>query len=226
MRLFKFKTLLILVAIQLLAVFLFALLEISIEGIKPWGAGLPSQFGKQQTVWILTQYHVLKDLFILILVITGIFLGTTGTTGKIYFNWRLLMVLFSFIILIWVGEDFWWNILHPCWNWALYRLTYQTKFIRNCWIGSIPADYIAGLILIFLFHFLSGIGKKELFYQAIRNGGVTILGLIVITFFLILVTGFHTRKLEPATTKEILNLFYPQESNEIMRQLLEKGLLK
>lgn len=193
---------LLLVFFELLSILVFALLEISIEGTKPWGAALPQEFGGKKAIWILTEYHVLKDLFIIILLMTGI-----AVSG--HFHWRQVFLVPGVLVTLWVAEDFWWNILHPCWNWRLFRLTYQTKFIRRVWLGPIPADYLLGLGGVFLFHWLGG---------GLLLACLTVGVLVAATLILSLITSFPNRQLDPTTTRKVLIDFFVPDENGKVRQ--------
>jgi hypothetical protein len=140
------------VTLRLLAVlvgaFLWAKLEIEIEGKYGWAANLPT--------WRIKK-HVLLDIF----------MGGRDLTG--FHTWAFSFVAFAFhlpliwaghwtgplecevlgcLMLFWVLEDFFWFMFNPHYGWALYRKQ-QIAWHRR-WFWVLPLDHW-GMIAIGFF---------------------------------------------------------------------------
>src|SRR5436190_23540277 len=92
---------------------LFALLEIQIEGSNGWAAGLPTW--RVENRWTrllyssktLTGYHLYIQLFTLAIVHLPFGLSLTQ------FTWHAEARVLSFFIFFWILEDFLWFVLNP-----------------------------------------------------------------------------------------------------------------
>ncbi len=132
--------------------FLWAKLEIQIEGKDGWAANLPTwRIEKHLLLDILyggrplTGYHVWAFLFVFFFFhFPFIALGTWSFRGELQ--------LIGFYDVFWVVEDFLWFILNPHYGWK----TFSKKFVwwHRRWVLGLPLDYwvlgIIGLTLIFL----------------------------------------------------------------------------
>ena len=129
--------------------FVFAKLEIEIEGKNGWAAGLPT--------WRIEK-HVLLDWFF----------GGRALTG--YHVWTLLFVALAFhlpffftgswsgreelqviggLLMFWIVEDFLWFVLNP--DYGFRKFTKEHVSWHKKWVAGFPAEYwLFGAIAIVL----------------------------------------------------------------------------
>lgn len=134
----------------LVSAYLFALVEIQIEGREGWAAGLPTwRIDNKFTRLLngnrpLTGYHVYLHLFVLSMLHSPFALGLAVP------SWRAEARIFAFLILFWTVEDFLWFVANPAYG--LKRFTPKhIPWHRRSWWGIMPRDYwimppIAGLL--------------------------------------------------------------------------------
>jgi hypothetical protein len=130
---------------------LFALLEIQIEGPNGWAVNLPTW--RIENRWtrlfysgkVLTGYHLYSLLLSLVVVHLPFGLGLTPLTLRA--EARVL----AFFILFWVLEDFLWFILNPAFGLKRFRPQY-VPWHAPTWWWIMPRDYwIFTPIAIFLY---------------------------------------------------------------------------
>ncbi len=123
----------------LLLAFLFAKVEIHIEGANGWAANLPTWRVKNKLTDIfyggrpLTGYHLWLQLFVLAFSHLPFVLGTEWT-------WRAEALLVSFVILFWIVEDFLWFVLNP--HFGIAKFTKDNVWWhRHSWFLIAPREY-------------------------------------------------------------------------------------
>lgn len=125
-----------------LAAWLFALLEIQIEGPHGWAQNLPTW--RIQNRWTraicrkpLTGYHLYAQAFILLMLHSPFGLNLVA--------WNLpdeLRIL-SFVALFWVLEDFLWFVCNPNYRLKGFR-PQHIEWHRDAWWWIAPRDYWIG----------------------------------------------------------------------------------
>jgi hypothetical protein len=119
---------------------LFALLEIQIEGAAGWASRLPTwRFENRWTRRILggraiTGYHLYFQLFLATMAHLPFALGLTAPSLQA--EWRIL----SFLILFWVLEDFLWFVLNPAYGVRRFNAEHAWWHAPNWW-WIMPRDY-------------------------------------------------------------------------------------
>jgi hypothetical protein len=129
------------VFVGLLAVasFLFAKVEIHIEGPNGWAANLPTWRVQNRLTDIfyggrpLTGYHLYVQLFVLSFVHIPFAIGTPWTL-------RNEALVASFMILFWILEDFLWFVLNPSFGIGKFRAEYVWWHKRAWWLIA-PREY-------------------------------------------------------------------------------------
>ncbi len=131
--------LLLLAAIGLLA-WMFANLEVQIEGSAGWAANLPTW--RIEHHWLLdllfggramTGYHAWALPCIL-----GFFHLPLCFLGR--WSWRLEARAMAGFILFWIAEDALWFICNPAFGWS--RLTPEHATWHKHWLFGLPLDYL------------------------------------------------------------------------------------
>jgi hypothetical protein len=132
-----------------LAAFLFAKVEVHIEGPDGWAAKLPTWrtenvltkifFGGRQ----LTGYHLYVNLFVLAFVHMPFAIGTP-------WSWRAEALVWSFLILFWMIEDFLWFVVNPHFGLKNFKKE-KIWWHSRAWWGIAPKEYffmplVAGLL--------------------------------------------------------------------------------
>jgi hypothetical protein len=125
-----------------LVAWLFALLEIQVEGRHGWAENLPTW--RIENKWTrvvykkpLTGYHLYAQGFILIMA--HIPFGLNLVPWKLHFELRIL----AFVILFWILEDFLWFICNR--DYGLKGFTPQRiRWHRDAWWWIAPRDYWLG----------------------------------------------------------------------------------
>ncbi len=133
----------------LVAAFMFAKLEIEIEGQHGWAEKLPTWRVEHHFLldWFfggrsLTGYHTWTFIFVLFLFHLPFF--WTGT-------WSLINELHVFggYLLFWVLEDMLWFVLNPHYGWK--KFTKENVPWHKRWALGVPVDYwAAGALAIVL----------------------------------------------------------------------------
>lgn len=117
-----------------------ALLEIEIEGDQGWASGLPTwRIENRWTRRVLgaravTGYHVYFHLLLLLLA------HLPFTLGLATFSWAAELRIASFIIFLWLVEDFLWFVFHPAWGLRSFRRDRIPWHAPNWWL-FMPRDY-------------------------------------------------------------------------------------
>ena len=139
----------LLVGILLLA-YVFAKVEVHIEGTDGWASKLPT--------WRIER-HWLLDLFFGGRPMTGYHAWMLTFMALIFhfpalatwsWSWRLEARMIGAMIVFWILEDFLWFIINPAWGWARFNAAGIPWHKR--WFGRFPLDYwffaiIAGFLL-------------------------------------------------------------------------------
>jgi hypothetical protein len=167
-----------------------ALLEIQIEGPHGWAERLPTWRWDSPAVrrWLgkpVTGYHVLLNLFILLLlhlpaVVSGTSVAREAEILSIYF-------------LLCVGWDFLWFACNPHFGLRRFRPEHVWWF-RGWWLG-VPRSYFGGVALSAAFCILSA--RAEDRQARALSWGLLIGQFIAFTALTILVTALH-RRAKPA----------------------------
>jgi len=139
----------------LVGAFLWAKLEVEIEGKHGWAKKLPT--------WRIEK-HFLLDLFMGGRALTGYhawaftFVGFAFHLPMIwadYWSWALECEILGSLMLFWVAEDFLWFMLNPHYGWSRYRQ--QEIEWHPKWFWILPADHWAmiafGLFLLSWAHY-------------------------------------------------------------------------
>ncbi|VVB65020.1 Uncharacterised protein [uncultured archaeon] len=129
-----------------------ALLEIQIEGANGWAKCLPTwRMENKLTRMImggkpLTGYHVFLIAFVVLLAHIPYFLGLAIPSVPIELR------LISFIILLFIIEDFLWFVLNPAYGIKKFKPKY-IWWHASSWWWIMPRDYyVFGLIGVFLYY--------------------------------------------------------------------------
>ena len=117
---------------------LFALVEIHIEGTDGWAAKLPTW--RVQNRWTrlvygskpLTGYHLYVQLFVLVMSHAPLLLGAP--------SWRMEARVLAFFILFWIVEDFLWFVLNPAFGLRRFRKEHIWWHAPSWW-WIMPRDY-------------------------------------------------------------------------------------
>ena len=124
----------------LIAAFLFAKLEIEIEGQHGWAEKLPTWRVEQHTLldWFfggrpLTGYHVWAFLFVFF-VFHLPFFWTRG-----FWSVRNELHAVAAYTLFWVVEDLLWFVLNPHYGWK--KFTRPNVWWHKRWALGLPLDY-------------------------------------------------------------------------------------
>ncbi len=130
--------------------FLFAMVEIQIEGPAGWAAKLPTWRIENHPLlnWFwggkpLTGYHLWVFLFMA--AVFHLPLALVGT-----FSLKLEARIIGSVMVFWILEDFLWFILNPAYGLARFRP--DSVPWHKQWVLGIPTDYlvffVAGCLLI------------------------------------------------------------------------------
>ena len=124
------------------AAFLFAKVEIEIEGGDGWAARLPTWRIQNRLTEILyggrplTGYHLYVQLFVLVFVHLPFALGVPPT-------WRAEALILSFMILFWIVEDFLWFAVNPRFGIGRFRRG-EIWWHEKAWWLVAPREYFLG----------------------------------------------------------------------------------
>lgn len=123
-----------------LAAWVFAQLEVQIEGDAGWARDLPTWRIENQ--WTrrffssrpLTGYHLYVHLFVLIAVHLPYGLGFAAP------SWRAEARILAFLVLFWVLEDFLWFVVNPRFGVRRFRPEHAWWHAPTWW-WIMPRDY-------------------------------------------------------------------------------------
>lgn len=133
------------------AAFVFARLEIQIEGPHGWAANLPTWRINNRWTKIfygsrpLTGYHLWMQIFVLLLV------HCPFTLGFVDWSWRPELRVIGFTILFFIVEDFLWFVLNPAYGLRRFRKQHIWWHAPTWW-WIMPRDYwVFGLLGVGLY---------------------------------------------------------------------------
>jgi hypothetical protein len=135
-----------------LAAFLFAKVEVHIEGANGWAANLPTWRVQNRLTELLyggrplTGYHLYVQLFVLVFVHVPFAIGTA-------WSWRAEALVIAFMILFWIVEDFLWFVVNPAFGLRKFNPESVWWHKRAWWVLA-PREYyfmsaVAGLLYAF-----------------------------------------------------------------------------
>jgi hypothetical protein len=124
----------------LLSAWLFAQVEVQIEGPNGWASALPTW--RLETRWTralfgkraITGYHFWFQLFVFTMLHLPYALGT------IPFSLRFELRILAFAMLFWVLEDFLWFVCNPAFGLSGFRRERAWWHAANWW-WILPRDY-------------------------------------------------------------------------------------
>jgi hypothetical protein len=131
-----------------LGAFLWANLEVQIEGKSGWAENLPT--------WRIEK-HFLLDIFMGGRPLTGFHVWAFSFVAfafhipliwAAHWTWALEMEVIGYLIFFWVLEDFLWFMINPHYGWRRYRKQEIEWHPRWFWI--LPADHWGMLLMSFL----------------------------------------------------------------------------
>lgn len=136
----------------LLLAYLFARVEVEIEGEAGWAANLPT--------WRIEE-HPLLDIFFGGRALTGYHLWMFSFIALVFHfplffigQWspRLEATVLASIMLFWIVEDYLWFVINPAFGWR--RFGKQHVSWHKYWALGAPVDYwVFGAISIALFRY-------------------------------------------------------------------------
>ncbi len=135
----KWQRLLMLVCWICLLGFLFAQVEIQIEGPDGWAASLPTW--RIEKGWFIdifwggrpmTGYHAWVFGFMFLMLHSPVFIFSR-------WSWRLECRILACIEIFWIVEDFLWFVLNPAYG--MDRFTFENVWWHKHWFLSMPLDY-------------------------------------------------------------------------------------
>lgn len=127
------------VAAVLVLAFLYAKVEIHIEGADGWAARLPT--------WRI-EHHPLLDIFFGGRPMTGYHAWVLPFMAAVFhlpvvlawsWTWQLECRILSALLLFWIAEDVLWFALNPAWG--LRRLRRGEVWWHKHWLLGLPTDY-------------------------------------------------------------------------------------
>jgi hypothetical protein len=137
-------------AFVLLLAYLFAKVEVHIEGDGGWGVNLPT--------WRIEQ-HWMLDVFWGGRAMTGYHAWVFPFIALIFhfplvllwqWSWQLEAKVVACIIVFWIAEDFLWFLLNPAFGWRRFAPAHVAW--HKHWAGGAPIEYwifsvVAALLL-------------------------------------------------------------------------------
>ena len=135
----------------LVLAYMFARVEIEIEGEAGWAANLPTWRIEQHPLLIflggraLTGYHLWMFSFIaLVFHFPLFFMGQ--------WSWRLEATVAACVMLFWIVEDYLWFVINPAFGWRRFKKAHVSW--HKHWALGAPVDYwVFGAISIVLFRY-------------------------------------------------------------------------
>ena len=137
----------------LVTAFLFAMLEIQIEGTDGWAAKLPTwRISNRWTKAVLghkplTGYHLYAFVFVLIMLHFPFALNLTA------FTWKSEMRILSFMIFFWIVEDFLWFVLNPQYGLRKFKREFIWWHEHSWWLIAPREYFIYGPAGVLLYYF-------------------------------------------------------------------------
>nr|WP_314545508.1 hypothetical protein [uncultured Massilia sp.] len=136
----------------LAAAYLFARVEVEIEGEAGWAANLPT--------WRIEE-HILLDIFWGGRALTGYHLWMFSFIG-VFFHFPLFFMgawspqlearVMASVMVFWIVEDFLWFVINPAFGWRRFRREHVSWHKR--WAFGAPIDYwIFGAVSVLLFYY-------------------------------------------------------------------------
>jgi len=168
---------------------LFAFLEIEIEGKNGWAKKLPTWYRKSGLSKLpylttskkpLTGYHLIMNLFILLVFHSIFFFGIVWTPI------REIAVITAYLIFI-IIEDFLWFLFNPYFGLKNFKKEKIWWHNKSKWIfGLFPIDYLKGITLIVIITYLTSLILKvpTFFYDSMEILGLVI-GLTIISMLFV-----------------------------------------
>ena len=147
----------VLVVSIVIVAFLFAKVEIQIEGVHGWAAKLPT--------WRIEK-HLLLTVFFGGRPLTGYHLWAILFMGAVFHLPLAILHTFSIkaearvlgsLILFWMIEDFLWFVLNPAYG--IRRFKNEHIGWHNRWVGPVPLDYVVACVAGAAFLTYSFMGK-------------------------------------------------------------------
>jgi hypothetical protein len=136
--------------------FLFAKVEIHIEGGSGWAEKLPTWRVQNRLTDLfyggrpLTGYHLWVQLFVLALVHEPFAVGLP-------WSGRAEALVASFMILFWIVEDFLWFVVNPAFGLRKFRAS-EIWWHRKSWWLVAPREYfVGGALAVALYFFGRGL---------------------------------------------------------------------
>lgn len=130
--------------------FLFAKVEIEIEGGDGWAAKLPTWRVENKLTEILyggrplTGYHLWVQLFVLVFCHVPFAFGLAAT-------WKSEALVLAFMILFWILEDFLWFVVNPRFGLRRFKAS-EIWWHRKSWWLIAPREYfVMGAVAIALY---------------------------------------------------------------------------
>ncbi|MEW6741278.1 MAG: hypothetical protein AB1486_00850 [Planctomycetota bacterium] len=144
----------------LLLSFVFALLEVQIEGDQGWASGLPT-WRIEGTLLNrvlfdgrpFTGYHVYVLLFIALVFHLPFVLGLAWTVKAEARGIGLMM-------LFWIMEDFLWFMVNPAFGLSGFNPE-QAWWHRDTWLGFAPRGYFAGIVIAVPLYFWGSTSRSS-----------------------------------------------------------------
>lgn len=137
----------------LLLAFMFAEVEIQIEGAVGWAGNLPTWRIEQHWLidWFwggrpLTGYHVWVFSFMALVFHLPVFFLSK-------WDWRFEWQIIGGVMLFWIAEDFLWFVLNPAFGLSNFTPA-RVPWHKHWWLG-VPTDYISFLLMAALLIALS-----------------------------------------------------------------------
>ncbi len=122
----------------LVSAWLFAMVEVQIEGPRGWAEGLPTwRFRSRLTDKLLTRrpltgYHCYIFPFMFLILHSGYVFGLVAP------SWAMEARLLGFTLLFWVVEDFLWFAFNPAFGMRKFNPRHVSW---HTWWGFMPRDY-------------------------------------------------------------------------------------
>lgn len=126
-------------AAVLACAYVFARVEVEIEGEAGWAANLPT--------WRIEQ-HPLLDIFLGGRVLTGYHAWMFSFIALVFhfplffmgqWSLRLEAGVLGSIMLFWIVEDYLWFVVNPAFGWRRFKPAHIPWHKR--WAGGVPVDY-------------------------------------------------------------------------------------
>ena len=150
-----------LIAFIAIYAFLYALLEIEIEGAHGWAKNLPTV----KVMGKFTMYHVLMNLTVLLTIV--------AVVGQKYPPSYIVFFTVAWLLL----EDIFWFILNPYYTVALYSKQHIPWHANQPWLlGSPLHNYLGAAIMLALIAFT---GNKELALSMLAFAAIVLIVTLV-----------------------------------------------